>query len=200
MNPVHVRRHHNQPQHTVDAFGNSNVGMVEHRRGVQDHLEDQHRDGRRPQCGDHGELDAHRQQDFNRMEPEAGGNVELKIGMMHAMEAPERRHRMEHHMLEIDSEIQCQYRDDEGDPGRYVENVEQAPAAFLRQQCQPDRDDRKGQPHDQRVDDDNAEIAAPAEKPRNFPPAPRRRHLPERHHQQDTEKEGHADEWLVRQY
>ena len=43
------------------------------------------------------------------MEPETGGHVELKIGMVHAMETPERRHRMKHHMLEIDGEIQRQY-------------------------------------------------------------------------------------------
>jgi hypothetical protein len=71
------------------------------------------------------------------------------------------------------------------------------PAALLRQQRQPDGDDRKGQPHHQRVDDDNAEIAAPAQKARDFLSAAGRRNFPKCHNEQDSKKKGHPDQRFV---
>ena len=92
--------------------------MVEHRGGVEQHLEDQHCDCRRAERRDDAELDPHGQQNLDRMEAHAGGHVELEIGMVHAVQPPERRHRMEQHVLEVDGEIEKDHRGDDGEPGR----------------------------------------------------------------------------------
>lgn len=80
--------------------------MVEQRGGVQDHLEEQHRDGGRAERRDHRQLDAHRDQDLDRMEPQADCGVKIKIGVVHPVQPPEPRHRMEHHMLKVDRQIE----------------------------------------------------------------------------------------------
>ena len=36
----------------------------------------------------------------------AGGDVEFEVGVMHAVQAPERRHGMEHHVLKVDREVE----------------------------------------------------------------------------------------------
>ena len=76
--------------------------MVEHCRGVEQHFEHQNRNGRWPQRGDDSKLDAHRQQDFDGMEAQSRRHVEFEIGVVHAVQPPQGRHSMKHHVLEID--------------------------------------------------------------------------------------------------
>ena len=39
------------------------------------------------------------------MEARAGGDVEIQIRMVHAVEPPERRHRVKHDMLQVNHQI-----------------------------------------------------------------------------------------------
>jgi hypothetical protein len=63
--------------------------MIEHRGGIEQNLEDQDGDRRRPQRCDYTELDGHRQHELDRMKPHARGHVKVQIGMMHPVHAPE---------------------------------------------------------------------------------------------------------------
>jgi len=173
--------------------------MVEHRGGIQKHFEDKHSNRRRAKGHDDGELDGHRQQDFYRVKAQTGGHVEFQIRMMHAVQPPESRNGMEHHVLEIDRKVERQHRYDEGDPGMRFEGIEQPPATLFGDDGECDRHYGKRETHQQRVYDDDAEIVAPAQQTRNLPASARRRHLPERHRQKDAEKESQADQRFVRQ-
>ena len=44
MHPVHVRRHDDPAQHAVEPARHADVAVIEHRCGVEQHLEDQHGD------------------------------------------------------------------------------------------------------------------------------------------------------------
>ena len=57
------------------------------------------------------------------MEPGPSGHIEIEVGMMHAVQAPQRRHGMEHDVLQIDGKIQRDDRDDYGKRKRYVEVI-----------------------------------------------------------------------------
>ena len=115
MDAMHVRRHDDPTQDAVQPLRQPTFRMIEHRGRVERDLEDQDGDRRRAEAGDDGELEAHREKNFNRMEPRTRRHVEVKIGVVHAVQPPKRRHRVEHHMLQIDREIEHQDRD--GDPG-----------------------------------------------------------------------------------
>ena len=45
-------------------------------------------------------------------------DVEFEIGVMHAVQPPQRRHRMEQHVLQVDRKIEDDDRGHDGDPGR----------------------------------------------------------------------------------
>ena len=40
------------------------------------------------------------------MKPRSRGDVHIDVGVVHAMQAPEDRHRVKQHMLQVDGEIQ----------------------------------------------------------------------------------------------
>jgi hypothetical protein len=55
------------------------------RRGIEQYFEDENRDGRRAKGGDHTELDAHREEDLDRMKASARRDVDVEVGVMHAV-------------------------------------------------------------------------------------------------------------------
>src|SRR5687767_1642358 len=59
--------------------------------------------------------------------------------------------------------------------------MEQSPAVNLRRHSRAHGRDRKDQPDEQRVQDDDAEIAWPAAQPPNLLPPPGSQHLPKSH-------------------
>ncbi len=123
MDPVHVRRHDEEAQDPVEAAGKLHVGMVEHGGRVQKHFEDQHRDSGRAEHGDDGQFDPHGQEDFHRVEAQAGGHVDFQIRMMHPVQPPQGRHGMKHDMLQVDRQVEGRYGDENGQPGRDVEDI-----------------------------------------------------------------------------
>ena len=118
MDPVHLGRHHDRAQNPVDRLRQKHVSVIEHRGCIEQHLEDQDRQGRRSQSQYHAELDNHGQQDLDRMKPHAGRDIEFEIGMMHPVQAPQRRHGMKQNVLKIDREIKHYHSDDHSGPSR----------------------------------------------------------------------------------
>ncbi len=171
MHPVHVRGDDEQAQHPIDAFGDPDVRVIEHGRRVQKNLENQYRDGGRPKGGDDGQLDPHRQEDFDRVEPKACGYVKAEVGMVHPVQPPKRRHGMKQHMLEIDREIQHHDRDENDDPSWCVQHVKQTPAILLRKKRETDGGDRVGQADEDGIDHHHAQVVGPADEPGDFNPA-----------------------------
>jgi hypothetical protein len=108
----------------------ADVAVVEHRGGVEHHFEDHHGDHRRPEHADGGELDQHRQNDFQRMKARAGGQVVIQIGVMHSMQPPQQRHGMHHDVLQPDDEVHRDHRQRHGKHEGHLEMVQQAPTAF----------------------------------------------------------------------
>ena len=56
-----------------------------------------------------------RDQDLDRMEAHAGGDVDVEIGMMHPVQPPQHRHFVEDDVLQVDREIERQEADQRGD-------------------------------------------------------------------------------------
>jgi hypothetical protein len=61
-------------------------------------------------------LISHREDDLDRMEACAGGDVVVGVGVVHLVQAPEQGHRMHHDVLQVDGEIHGRDRDHEGQP------------------------------------------------------------------------------------
>ena len=151
MDAMHVRRHDEPAQDPIDFRGNADVAMVEHRGGIEQDFEDQHGRRRRPECCDHGELDPGRQQDFNRVKAQARGHVELEVGVMHAMQPPQRRHGVKEDVLQIDREVQEDDRKDNARPRRQRDDIEETKSVRLGNECETDSRDRQQDAHEQRI-------------------------------------------------
>ena len=103
----------NQAQHVIDGRWNAKIAVIEHGRGVEQHLEHQDCDGRRSDGPDHRELDDHRQENFHRMKAQPGGDVEFEVGVVHAMQTPQHWHRVKEDVLQIDREVEDDYGEDD---------------------------------------------------------------------------------------
>jgi hypothetical protein len=144
-----------------------------------------------------GELDHHRQQDLDRMETQPGRDVEFKVGVVHAMQAPQRRHRMKEDMLEINRKVEDDDGSNHADPGRRREYVQQAEAARLYKKRKPHGRCGKQNTDQQRVHRDDAKTVgpAPAAPDRLFPA--RADPFPDRHNDKHAAKCSQPDVGLV---
>lgn len=83
VDPVRVRGDDDPSEDTVHRTRQINVGVVEECSCVEDHLEQEYGDGRRPQGRNDRQLDPHRDQDFYWVKAQASGRVEVEIGVVH---------------------------------------------------------------------------------------------------------------------
>ena len=83
------------------------------------------------------------QDNLKRVKTQPRGHVELKVGVMHAMQPPERRHGMKEHVLQVDGEVQEDDRDHNAPPGRKRDHIEESPAMRLGNERETDGGDRK---------------------------------------------------------
>src|SRR2546423_87411 len=104
---------------------------------------------------------------------------------------------MERHMLGVDRKVQREKAEQRFEPRRPRRNVEQAPAALRGDHRHADRRDRNEQPHQQRIQHQNAEIARPAARAADRHGASRRQHFPQRQHQKDAQRGPDADDQFV---
>ena len=108
------------------------------------------------------ELDEQGKQDLDRVEAHAGRHVDVEVGVMHAVQPPQHRHRMEQHVLQIDGKIEQNHgHERRGDEGN-GDDVEQSPAARLAHQRDADGSGRKENADQKDIDGEDAEIAGPA--------------------------------------
>ncbi len=119
-----------EAEHPVDSRRRALVAVVEHRDAVQQHLKHEHGHGRWADRHDGGKLREHRQDDLDGMEAGTGGRVEVEVGAAHAVQPPQRGHGVEHHVLEIDDEVEDDDRDRDLQRERKRDQVEDAPAVI----------------------------------------------------------------------
>src|SRR3546814_18603366 len=100
--------------------------MMEHGRRVQQDLEQQYRQRRRAEQQDGSRLDRDRQQDFDGMEPRAGRGIDIEIGMVHPVQAPEQANLMEGNMLTIDQQVKGEETEQQRQPLRKRHQLEKS--------------------------------------------------------------------------
>ena len=115
------------------------------------------------------------------MEADSGGDIEVEVGVMHAVQPPEHRHRMEQDVLQIDRKVEQDHRGRNGQPGRYRKRIQQAPFALFGEQCETDGGERKRQTDQQGVKDNEGHVARPTAQAPDAEIPPRRQHFPRRH-------------------
>jgi hypothetical protein len=115
------------------------------------------------------------------MKSHARGDIERQVRMMHAVKPPQSRDGVEQHMLKIDRQIQQDHTGRDREPAGDSEGVEETPATGFSRKGYCYRPQRKQQPDEQGIENDNAEIAGPTCLAPNLLLAARRDQLPPRH-------------------
>ena len=111
-----------------------------------------------------------------------------------------RRHRVEHHVLEVDGHIHGHEAEGDAGPQRQPPHLKQAPAVGLAHEGQPESGNREQQPHQQRIQHHDAEIAGPSNSAPEAPPSTRRSDLPCHHRAQYQGKRQQSDQRFVRHH
>jgi len=124
--------------------------------------EDEDCGGRRAEGGDDHELYDHRHGYFERMETGAGGDVEIEIGVVHAMQAPQNRHGVEHDVLKVDREIEHEDGDNDRRPGRQTKPWNEADAMPFKRERKADSRSWKQDSNQTCVEEAHAQVARPA--------------------------------------
>ena len=90
----------------------ADIPMIEHGGSVQEDFENQNRRGKGADEKDDDDLDAHGQEDLYRMEANSGRHIEVHIGVVDHVKAPEERNGMEHDVLEVDGQVKDEHAED----------------------------------------------------------------------------------------
>ena len=112
------------------------------------------------------------------METPAGGDVDVEIGVMHAVHSPQHRHFVEQDMLRVDDEIEHEEADERSHRKPQSGKMEEPPAASGGEQGGAHHGGRNEDAHRGDIDQQDAEIARPARLAADGENAARRRDLP----------------------
>lgn len=127
VDPVHVRRDHDQPEDPVQTFRNTDIAVDEPGSAVQGCLENQHRQKRRAEHGHGHQLDGFGYHDFDGMKPQPDRYIEVQIGIVHHVQSPEHRNGEVQNVLRVDRQIQQDHTDDNFGPIGQGPLVDQCP-------------------------------------------------------------------------
>jgi hypothetical protein len=122
------------------------------------------------------------------MKTNAGGDVDVEIGMVHPVQPPESGDIVENPVLQIDREVKKQEGHQKFEPAWPWHMLQHAPAFMLRQ---PRKSDRAGWRHDSRrevIKQHDAEIVRPATPTGNGPLPPGTPSFPKHHQKEHTGK------------
>jgi hypothetical protein len=109
----------------------------------------------------------------------AGGEVVVQVGVMDPVQPPQRGHGVEEHVLHPDHEVEHDHRNEHREPARQVDRVEQPPALRAREERHADRGGGKQEAQQERIQDDQPEVAGPALQAGQGARTSWRAHLPE---------------------
>ena len=137
MNPVHIRRHQQPTQDAVQPQRQFDIGMVKLRHTAENRFKHHYCHHRWPQRHHQPQFIDHGPQNLQWMKTKSGGHIQIQVGMMHLMEPPEKWNHVEHHMLDINHQVQ------KNDSHRHfhrhgpIEVIEQAPTVLSGEIGQP---------------------------------------------------------------
>jgi len=165
MHPVHVWRHDDEAQNPIERARQRQIGVVEHSATIEDDLEQEHGEGRRSYHEHHHDLPQHRKPNLDRMKSDRRGDVDIAVGVVNLVQAPEDGHFVRDEMLRPDGEIEREQRDHEFEPARPRDLVEEPDPVSFGIEPGSDRGDRDGQHRQQteqeRIHHTDAEIGDP---------------------------------------
>jgi hypothetical protein len=104
--------------------------VIEHGAGVENHLEQKYGEGWCAERHDDRDLPQHRKRDLDGVKPYRGGYVDVAVGVVHLMQAPEDGDLVGGEMLRPDGEIEGEQRSGNLDPQR-PRNLVQEPELVL---------------------------------------------------------------------
>ena len=102
---MHVRCDDEPAENPIQRHGYVDVGVIEHRGQVQRGFADEHGQRARAQQNGGAHLDAHGDDHADGMEPQAGGDIDVVVGVVDLVKAPEERHDVEDSVLQIHDQI-----------------------------------------------------------------------------------------------
>jgi len=183
---------------TVEPSRQRDIGMVEHGAGVEDHLEQEHRQGRSAKRHHHHDLPQHGERDLDGVKPHRRGHVDVAIGVMHLVQAPEQRNFVRGQMLHPDGKVEHQERHHHLDPFRPGDLVQEAEMMRLRIERGGDGRDGHGkhghEPEQKGAGHADADIGEPAPALRDDEPALGPAELDQRHQHEDGCENSKPDE------
>src|SRR5262245_38927472 len=130
------------------------------------------------------------------MEARPGRYVDVEVRVVDPVEAPQRRHGVERHVLEVDREVQEDDRERDRDPARNRERVDEPPTAYLARDRHSDRRPWRDEPQDRDVDREETQVVGPARAAAEGGAPPRRGELPKRDREEHAEECAEADQRL----
>ncbi len=126
----------------------------------------------------------------------ARGDVELEVRVVHAVQPPQRRHRVKKNVLQVDGQIEQDHSEHDRCPGGQIERREQAPAAGLGEQGDADGGYREEEAHEERVERNDADVARPAAPAADPLPAAGGKYLPRGHERKHAAEREEANSGL----
>jgi len=162
MNAMHVGRDHHPAKDSLQARRNEDVAVVEHGGGIEQNFKKEDAERGRTDGCDLAKFDCQREKDFDGMEARAGGDIDVQVGMVHAMKPPQDRLVMKDPVLNVDHQIEREPGSNDGNPARDRHDIEQTPSVTLYPKSEADRAGWNEEPHNDAVDDGYADIGRPA--------------------------------------
>ena len=98
--------------------------MVEHGGGIEQNFKKEDAEGRRADGGDRTKFDGQREENFDRMKARASSDIDIEVGVVHAMEPPKDRLVMKKPVLEVDDEVEYENGSNNGNPARDRHHIE----------------------------------------------------------------------------
>ena len=140
----------------------ADVPVAEHRGPVQQDLEDEDRQGGNAEGRHRRKFDQRGEVDLQGVKAQPRGDVDVEIGVVHAVEAPEEREHVEHHVLEVDDQIEEQDADQDRRPEGHRQMVQGPPPAGGGEQGETDGEDGVQEARHTRIDQGYGEVDPPA--------------------------------------
>ncbi len=113
VHTMHVRCDDQPAKQPLEACRDEDIAVVEHGGGVEQKFEEKHTQSRRSDGGDRAKFDGQREENLHGMEARARCDIDIQIGVVHAMEPPKDRLVMKGPVLEVNHQIEHEDRSDD---------------------------------------------------------------------------------------
>jgi len=148
VDAVHAWCDDDRGERAVERRRQPPVAVVERGRGLEHHLEDQHERDRRSDRRHLRGAPRARERELAGVEAQRRRHVEIEIGVVHEVKAPEHRHAMVEAMPDVHRVVEQQQPGHPGNERRRRQPVQETEAAALRRAGDREADGHDRQTHD----------------------------------------------------